>query len=142
MANIELRKLVHLIMLMKIFNIFFCITFIIFAALQYNDPDPYVWIPIYLYAAILCARAAVNKFYPAAYAPGILVYAIYASYKFFCQDGVLDWIRFHNSENIAETMKATKPWIEETREFFGLMILIVVLMIDWIYGRRKMLKPE
>jgi Transmembrane family 220, helix len=127
---------------MKIFNIFFCIVFIIFAALQYNDPDPYVWVPIYLYAAILCALAAANRFYPAFYAAGILVYLIYAVYKFFCKDGVLDWIHFHNSENIAETMKATRPWIEETREFFGLMILIVVLLINWVYGRRKILRTQ
>ena len=120
---------------MKVFNIFFCVVFIFFAALQYNDPDPYVWIPIYMYAAILCTQAARNKFYPVAYALGIAVYAVYAGYKFFCKDGVLDWINFHHGENIAETMKATKPWIEETREFFGLVIVMSVLIIDWIYGK-------
>ena len=26
---------------MKIFNILFCLVFIVFAGLQYNDPDPY-----------------------------------------------------------------------------------------------------
>ncbi|MFI5155557.1 MAG: transmembrane 220 family protein [Chitinophagales bacterium] len=127
---------------MKIFNIFFCIVFIIFAALQYNDPDPYVWIPIYLYAAILCARASSKKYYPAAYGLGILIYASYAVYKFFCKDGVLDWIRLHNEENIAETMKATKPWIEETREFFGLLILIVVLLINLLYARSRVKRKE
>jgi hypothetical protein len=129
-------------MLMKIFNIFFCVVFVIFAALQYNDPDPYVWIPIYMFAAVLCARAAQGKFYPGAYALGITVYAAYAVYKFFCKDGVLDWVRLHNEENIAETMKATKPWIEETREFFGLVILIAVLLIDWLHGRRKALRSQ
>jgi len=124
---------------MKIFNIFFCFTFIVFAALQYNDPDPYVWMPIYLYAAALCALAARNRFYPKAYWVGISVYTVYAIYKFFCRDGVLDWIRFHNGQNIAETMKANTPWVEETREFFGLVILIVVLLIDWLYGRKKMI---
>ncbi len=123
-------------MLMKIFNIFFCIVFIIFAALQYNDPDPYVWIPIYLYSAILCALAARNRFYPRAYWLGIAVYLVYAAYKFFCRDGVLDWIRKYHEENIAQTMKATKPWIEETREFFGLIILVVVLLTDLWYATR------
>ena len=66
-----------------------------------------------------------------------LIYAGYAVYLFFAEDGVLDWINHHNAENIAETMKATKPWIEETREFFGLVILIVVLAIDYIYAKRK-----
>ena len=124
-------------MIMKIFNVFFCIVFIIFATLQYNDPDPYVWIPIYMYGAILCGYAAANKFYPRAYWIGIGVYAVYATYKFFTENGVLDWIEQHNAQNIAETMKAQKPWIEETREFFGLVILIVVLLINYFSSKRK-----
>ena len=122
---------------MKIINIIFCIIFIIFAGLQYNDPDPYVWIPIYLYAAILCALAAKNKFYPLAYWIGIVVYGLYAAYEFFGKDGVLDWVQKHNAENIATTMKAETPWIEETREFFGLIILIAILLINYFYSRKK-----
>ena len=122
---------------MKIFNIFFCFVFVVFAALQYNDPDPYVWVPIYLYAAVLCWLAFRNKFYPGAYGLGIIVYAAYAVYKIFDRNGLLDWIEVHHAENIAETMKAEKPWIEESREFFGLLILIGVLVIDLIYATKK-----
>lgn len=122
---------------MKIFNYFFFVVFVIFAALQYNDPDPYVWMPIYLYSAVLCFLAARNKFYPKAYLAGIFVYLAYAIYLFFDKTGVLDWATEHNAEGIAQTMKATKPWIEETREFFGLLILIVVLAINWIYGSKR-----
>jgi len=122
---------------MKIFNIFFCFVFVVFAALQYNDPDPYVWVPIYLYAAVLCWLAFRNKFYPGAYWLGIIVYAAYAVYKIFDRNGLLDWIEVHHAENIAETMKAEKPWIEESREFFGLLILIGVLVIDLIYAKKK-----
>jgi hypothetical protein len=34
-------------------------------------------------------------------------------------------------------MEASKPWIEETREFFGLVIVIVVLLINMFVGSRK-----
>jgi len=122
---------------MKIFNLFFCLVFILFAALQYNDPDPYIWVPIYLYTSALCWLAFRNKFYPGAYRVGILVYAAYAVYKIFDQNGLVDWITKHHAENIAETMKAAKPWIEESREFFGLLILIGVLIINLIYAQRK-----
>ena len=122
---------------MKIFNIFFCIVFIFFAALQYNDPDPYVWMPIYLYTAVLCWLAFRNKYFPGAYLLGIAVYAVYATYKFFDENGVWDWMTKHHAANIANTMKAEQPWIEETREFFGLVILIVVLLIDYFYVKRK-----
>jgi hypothetical protein len=33
-------------------------------------------------------------------------------------------------------MKASAPWIEETREFFGLLILIIVLMINYFVSKR------
>ncbi len=125
---------------MKVFNLFFCLLFIFSAALQYNDPDPYLWMPIYMYGAVLCWLAFRNKYYPKAYLIGIFIYLGYAIYLFFAKDGVLDWINKHNAEDIASTMKAEKPWIEETREFFGLIILIVVLAIDYFYSRRKLLK--
>lgn len=122
---------------MKVFNILFSLLFLIFAGLQYNDPDPYIWIPIYLYAALLCWLAFRNKYFPAAYLFGIAIYAGYALYLFFTDDGVLDWIQKHNSENIAGSMKASTPWVEDTREFFGLVILIIVLAVNYIYAKRK-----
>ncbi|RFZ83473.1 hypothetical protein DYU05_15195 [Mucilaginibacter terrenus] len=121
---------------MKIFNIVFCVLFILFAALQYNDPDPYVWVPIYLYSAGLCYLASKKQFYPKAYLFGIVVYALYAAYLFFDKTGVLDWIDEHHHESMVQTMKAEKPWIEESREFFGLVILIVVIAINWAYSKR------
>jgi len=122
---------------MKIFNIFFCVAFIIFAGLQYNDPDPYVWVPIYLYGAVFCALAARNKFHRKAYLLGTFVFLIYAAYLFFDKTGVLDWAVEHHGENIAGTMKASQPWIEETREFFGLFIVIGVLMTNYFYSKKK-----
>lgn len=121
----------------KTFNIIFCILFIICAGLQYNDPDPYIWVPIYLYGAILCFLAARHQYYPKAYFFGIAVFFIYAIYLFFNKNGVISWVQEHDSENIAQSMKATKPWIEETREFFGLLILIIVLGINFLYSKRR-----
>jgi len=122
---------------MKIFNIIFIIVFILSAALQYNDPDPYVWMPIYLYGAYLCYQAIHKKYNPVLYIIGLVVYSAYAIYLFFDKQGVLNWAEEHNAENIAQTMKATKPWIEETREFGGLLILIVVLLINMIWLRKQ-----
>jgi len=124
---------------MKVFNLIFTLLFILFAALQYNDPDPYLWIPIYLFAAAMCWLAFRQKFYPKLYLIGIAFYTIYAAYLFFSKDGMLDWIREHQSEDIASEMKATKPWIEATREVLGLVIMIVVLLVNYFYSRRKKL---
>ncbi len=118
---------------MKFFNIFFSVVFILFAVVQYNDPDAYLWIPIYLYPALLCylkfAQKPISKM---AYWAGFLVFGVYAIYKMFDTNGIIDWVQFHNASNIASTMKAEKPWIEESREFFGLLIILIVLGINYI----------
>jgi len=102
---------------MKIFNILSAIIFVLFAALQYNDPDPYIWMPIYLYAGFLCFLAVKHKYSPVLYIIGLVVYFLYASYLFFDKSGVLNWAKQHDAENLVQNMNATKPLIEETREF-------------------------
>lgn len=121
---------------MKIFNIIFIILFVVAAVLQYNDPDPYIWVPLYLFGAFLCYRAIKRKFDLSLYLIGFVAYGIYAVYLFFDKFGVMNWATEHHSDNIAQTMKASAPWIEETREFFGLLILILVLLINFIWLKR------
>ncbi|MDR6941209.1 transmembrane 220 family protein [Mucilaginibacter pocheonensis] len=121
---------------MKVFNIVFVVLFIIFAGLQYNDPDPYIWVPIYLYSALFCYLAARKKFYPIGYAIGIFVYLVYATYKIFDRNGLIDWFEYHNAESLVGSMKAQKPWIEEVREFFGLLICVAVLTVNWLYSAK------
>lgn len=122
---------------MKIFNIVFAVLFVIFAGLQYNDPDPWLWIPIYLYAAVLCWLASKNKFYPKLILGGVAFYALYGIYLFFEKDGVADWITEHDAENIAQQMKASTPWIEDTREFFGICLVTFALLMNYFYAKRK-----
>lgn len=123
---------------MRIFNVILILVFVLSAALQYNDPDPYVWMPLYLYGAFLCYRALKKTYNPVLYIIGLIVYAGYALYLFFDRTGVLSWIRDHHAESIVQSMKATKPWIEETREFAGLLILIAALAANTMWlGRRN-----
>jgi len=125
---------------MKIFNLVFALLFVVCAILQYNDPDPWLWIPIYLYAAILCWFAFRGRFYTTPMLIGIAVYALYAIYLFFTDDGVIDWVTKHESESLTQSMKASSPWIEDTREFFGLCLLSFVLLINVLYAKRRKLR--
>ncbi|MBC6490615.1 transmembrane 220 family protein [Flavihumibacter stibioxidans] len=122
---------------MKIFNAVMIGVFVLSAALQYNDPDPLVWMAIYLFGALLCVQALKNRFNSYLYLAGFTVYLLYATYLLFAGDGVLSWLREHDAENIVQSMKATKPWIEQTREFGGLLILLAALGINWFLFRRK-----
>lgn len=44
----------------RILSIGFGLLFLLFAAFQYNDPDPEVWVPIYGLAALACFMAFTN----------------------------------------------------------------------------------
>ncbi len=125
---------------MKVFNLVFIVVFILFAAVQYNDPDPYLWMPIYMYPAVLCYLALKNKFPKNAYLVGFVFFTAYAIYKMFDQNGVIDWIKYHQATSIAATMKAEQPWVEESREFFGLVIILVVMAINYLQLKKNFSK--
>ena len=118
-------------MLLSILNGIFCIAFVLFAYVNLNDKDGWLWVSIYMVAAIFCGLAAFNKFYPIGYLAAIAFYIIYAIQLFFAKDGVRDWITKYNKPSIVESMQATKPYIEKTREFFGLLIISAALAINY-----------
>lgn len=119
-------------MWLVLFNAIFFIVFLVFAALQKNDPDPALWMGIYLYAAVWCGLAAFGIYSLIGYGIGIAVYLVYATYLFFTEDGVKDWITRHRAASITASMKAEEPWIEKTREFFGLLIATAVLLVNFL----------
>jgi len=122
---------------MRMFNLVWCFLFILFAALQINDPDPWLWIPLYLLAAGLCGYRYAGKARTGLERIAIGIYLVYALFLLFVRDGVVDWFDEHDAENLVQTMKATKPWIENTREFGGLAIMVVVLSVNLIRDRKK-----
>lgn len=122
---------------MKSFNLIFTFLFILFAGLQYNDPDPFLWIPIYLFAAFLCWKASRGIYHKRLMWLGFCLYGLYAVYLLLDKNGVISWASEHAAESLVTSMKAEKPWIEETREFGGLLILMVVLLVNINASRKK-----
>ena len=125
----------------KIFSVVFAVLFLICAGLQWNDPDPYLWMPLYLLSVLSCAYAfkdisakRLNMF-------NIAVYSPYALYNFVVEDGVLSWATTHNFDSLTQSMMASTPWIENTREFGGLIIMIMVCAIN-LYVSRKQVSNE
>ena len=118
-------------MLLHILNIVFCLSFLVFAWFNLNDNDYWLWVPIYMAASILCGLAGFQFFSPLAYLFLIAFYLIYAVILFFGKDGVRDWITKYNTPSITESMQATKPYIEKTREFFGLLIISAALALNY-----------
>ncbi len=121
-------------MVLTIINIIFCIAFLWFTWVNLNDIDAWLWVSIYLIAAILCGLAAFKFYYPLIYLPVVAFYLLYAIILFFTRDGVWDWITKYKMQNIAATMQAKKPYIEKTREFFGLLIVTAALLVNLYAG--------
>src|SRR5579859_298165 len=122
-------------MFLTILNIIFLIAFLLFAYVNLNDNDAWLWVTIYMVAAVCCGLASFKKYYPAVYLVAVAFYLIYAVQLFLSKDGVLDWIRKYKAPSIVESMQATKPYIEKTREFFGLLIISGALMMNYFVVR-------
>jgi len=117
---------------MVFFNIFFGIIFIYFAYLNLNDPDSWLWVSIYLLGTLSCATVVAGWYIPTVYLVIIVLYLCYALTLFFGKNGVWEWVTQHQMQNIAAQMQASKPWIEKTREFFGLLIVCAVLLVNYL----------
>lgn len=119
-------------LLLSVLNIICCISFLLFAYVNLNDGDAWLWVPIYTAPAVCCALAAFQVFYPILYLALVLVYLAYACRLFFTKDGVKDWISLYGRPSLVESMQATKPYIEKTREFFGLLIISAALLLNYL----------
>jgi hypothetical protein len=122
-------------MILTILNVVFLVSFLLFAYVNLNDPDAWLWVTIYMVAAVCCGLAVFKRYYPVAYLAAIVFYLGYAVQLFFSSDGVLDWIRKYKTPSIVESMQATKPYIEKTREFFGLLIISGALVINYFAAK-------
>ncbi|RYD88768.1 MAG: hypothetical protein EOP50_18575 [Sphingobacteriales bacterium] len=122
-------------MWLSVLNIIFFLAFVLFAWFNLNDSDAWLWVSIYMAAALCCVLAAFHIFLPTVYLLLCAFYFIYAGFLFFAKDGVRDWVVKYRSPSITESMQATKPWIEKTREFFGLLIIAGALLLNYFMSR-------
>jgi len=120
---------------MRIVNFILAVLFLLFAFVQINDPDPVIWILIYGAMAVLCIMA-IFKFYPTKFTIGLLV--LYVLYSIVYLPGVLEWLKQDNKALLFDDVaKMQYPYVESAREFLGLLICIIVLVVLIIRARRK-----
>ena len=112
---------------MKITNTILAILFALFAFWQMNDPDPWLWVSIYLFTALVFAAAVFKKYNVYIVYLGIAVCVIGIGLLF---PELIRWINM-GSPDIAESMKTDKPYIEFVREFFGLVITLAALLFHY-----------
>jgi len=111
---------------MRILNAFLTLMFLAFAFVQVNDPDPILWILIYGAMAALSVMAIFEYFIPA------FMYALavgYAVYLVILFPGLMDWYNSPDRSLLFDDIaKMQYYFIEEAREFLGLLICEIVLV--------------
>ena len=118
---------------MKITNIILTALFLLFAIVQFNDPDPYYWVAIYGAVALVSGFAVAGRYNKTA----ILVLAgICIIWMATLIPGVIDWIE-KGMPSITGTMKAESPHIEYLREFLGLLLILLALIFHFFQARKK-----
>ena len=120
---------------MRIVSFILALMFLIFAFVQVNDPDPIIWILIYGSMAVICVLAAFNIF-PRKFL--IFLGVVYFLYSIYYFPGVEEWIGSNNKSMLLDNVaKMEFSYIEESREFLGLMICVVVIVFYLIKSRKR-----
>jgi Transmembrane family 220, helix len=114
-------------MIIKGVFILLFLMFMAFAFVQINDPDPVIWILMYGAMAIVCIMAAFDYYVRRLMIILVIVYIGFASTLF---SSASRWLVSPNKAMLFDDVaKMENLYIEESREFLGLMICLVVLAV-------------
>lgn len=108
--------------LFKILSLAFTLLFLVFAAVQYNDPDWIVWVYAYLLPAYISFSALRNRFNKGLIA-AVCIAALLGAVTFF---------PYGHFEGVALKQGMKTIEIELARESLGLGIVFVAMIIHLI----------
>ncbi len=119
---------------MKIATFVLAIMFLLFAFVQINDPDPLLWITIYGSMAVVCIMAMFRYFIrPLMWIQG----AAFIVYMVILFPGLREWLAQPDKSILFdEGMKMQFRYVEESREFLGLLICLAVLTWLLVISRK------
>jgi hypothetical protein len=115
---------------MKVVNFLLALLFLVFAFVQVNDPDPLLWILIYGNMAVLSILAMFKIHFKYWVLLSALVFIIYAT---ILAGGAWQWWQSPDKSLLFDDLaKMQNIYIEETREFLGLIICLAALLLQYI----------
>lgn len=112
----------------KIIDGTLAVLFFLFAAVQFNDPDPLLWIAIYGIVGLVSAGAFFRKYHQYTLISLILIITVWS---LILLPNVFTWLSSSQLSEIAGEMMSDKPYIEGTRELGGLLIADLALVYHW-----------
>ena len=108
-----------------------------FTALQWNDPDRLIWIGIYFTTALLALMALIELCESCVRAWAIVLCLIAIIMIALVFPGVVTFLQISNFQEIFSTMEDNKPYIEEMREFLGLLIITVYCIVIVFFQNKE-----
>jgi len=107
--------------------------FFIFGIVQWNDPDPYLWIGLYFLVGIciLLSIYTTKSSYPIMLG---MVFFVVALIDYI--PDVSQWVK-DGMPSIVGSMKAESEYVELVREFFGLFISLVTLIYYFVRTKKN-----
>ena len=118
---------------MKYVYIVLAILFALFGYFQLNDPDPYLWVAMYGGLAVISGFAAFNKFSLPVIIGGMALCGIGALMTI---PSLFEFMTNDDGMTIKEGMSYDYPYIEESREFGGLLIGFLTLLFFFFQARK------
>ena len=120
---------------MKIVNLALAVMFLVFAFVQINDPDPLLWIGIYGAMAVICVLAAFRIYSRAVL---LVLLALFLVYTYVLIPGIREWLSQDDRTVLLDDIaKMEHPYIEEAREFLGLVICMLVVGLQLAMSKRQ-----
>jgi hypothetical protein len=116
---------------MKILNYVMAAAFLFSVIVQFNDPDPLLWMLIYALAGAACVLAILNRgswIFPAAIGSVALVWAITLA------SNVIGQVAF---SELFEAFEMKDERVEVAREFGGLLIIAFWMSVLAFDARRR-----
>lgn len=128
-----------MVYLYKTLFFIFGITLIGFASLQFNDPDPIIWVSFYVICALVPTLLLFNKFYRSLF---WLAVVVCAAQLFISAPGAYQYYLHMDGEPLMQGMNPEKPYIEECREFLGTLIALGLDIVSVLMARVKLIKAK
>jgi hypothetical protein len=114
-------------------------TFLIFAYLNLNDPDPLLWVSLYVFIGVVHLLGLFKTYFPSPFnltSTWLKFYIVISlsllAYGCFYIPDLIIWLSTSDKMDLVGKMKAEKSYVEGTRELGGLLIASASMVYQYL----------
>ncbi len=118
-------------MIHRVISLVLGLLFAGFAFVQFNDPDPVVWVGLYGFVSLVNFMA-IFRFFPKRSI--ILGLIIFGSGSIYLSPSLFEWIA--SGDSLITGMSPDRMYVEESREMLGLLMALGTLVYQYFEARK------